>query len=264
MNPQRLGWKPAILMYHRVVEAADFEPSVYYFSTLRARFEQQMRALQAWRYHVAPLEHVIEWLEGKRRLPRRTVAITFDDGYEDTFRLAAPVLERYGFPATLFLVADRVGRHNNWDPVPGSDGYPLMGWEQALELSHRGFTLGSHSRTHRSLPLLNDQELRREVHGSRLQLEQRLGMPVRLFAYPYNHADERCQAVVRAAGYRGACAGDALSYHPWCLDRVDVCHASLPLFAAKISPWFYSLRRLRERLPCPLRRCHDSALAVLS
>ncbi|MBI3948550.1 MAG: polysaccharide deacetylase family protein [Armatimonadetes bacterium] len=245
---RRLGWRVPILMYHRVLAEGAVDPTGYFFSVPQRRLEQQMRWLKALGHHVVSLDDIVHWLEGKRRLPSRPVAITFDDGYEDAYRLAAPVLERYRYPATFFLIADRLGGWNDWDTPAGTEGYRLIGRDEALDLARRGFTLGSHSRTHRELPGLSQKQLRDEVTGSRRSLAQQLGMPVRFFAYPFNITDRRCQNAVRRAGYHGACAGGGRAYHAFCLDRVDVSRAPLPVFLAKVSPWFHAVRRARACL----------------
>ncbi|HHX41268.1 MAG TPA: polysaccharide deacetylase family protein, partial [Armatimonadetes bacterium] len=118
---------------------------------------------------------------------------------------------------------------------------------QARALARRGHWIGSHTRTHRELPLLDEAALAAELLGSRLDLQRQLGQRVHLLAYPYSQVDDRCRQAARAAGYRAACAGEGIDYHRWCLDRVNTAEASLPLFLAKLSPWFYLFRRARAR-----------------
>lgn len=253
----RRGRRVPILMYHRVLADEEAARGERFCISVR-RFEQQLRCLRALRMHSVTLEQVLDALEHSRPLPPRPVAITFDDGYADTYHRAAPLLEQYGFRATLFLVADRVGQYNDWEPdgVADAGRLPLLDWPAARDLAGRDFALGSHSRTHAGLTDLRDAELREEVAGSRRLLEERLGLPVRFFAYPFNETDARCQAAVADAGYRGACAGEAQGYHRWCLDRVDVSHTTAAVFLAKVTPWFYRFRRIRRRLQAPGERRH--------
>ncbi|NLC59474.1 MAG: polysaccharide deacetylase family protein [Armatimonadetes bacterium] len=250
-GPRLPLWRVPILMYHRV-SATEPSPADYFFTLSRRRFAQQMHSLHREGFTVIPLDQVLDWLEHGCRLPRRPVAITFDDGYAETYRLAVPVLERFGFPATFFLVSDHLGGRTSWESSTRDAGHRVLGWEEARSLVRRGFTVGSHTRSHPVLPQLDDARLYEELAGSRQVLEARLGVPVRLLAYPRNRCDARCQAAARDAGYRGACAGDGQAYHPFCLDRVDVTHASPRLFRAKLSPWFHAFRRLRFRILGPL------------
>ncbi|HHX42304.1 MAG TPA: polysaccharide deacetylase family protein, partial [Armatimonadetes bacterium] len=127
----RAGWRPPILMYHRVGEG-ERDPLLRRFTLSRERFEAQMRCLRRLRCHAVSPEQIARWLEGGAHLPPRPVAITFDDGYADTYHIAAPILEAYGLRATLFLVSDYMGRKSTWDAdVAAGEGFPLMSWEQA-------------------------------------------------------------------------------------------------------------------------------------
>ena len=241
------GWRVPILMYHRVTDAEP-GPADYFFSISRRRFAQQMHSLRRLRFHIVSLDQIVDWLRRGRALPPRPVAITFDDGYADTYRLAVPILQALRFPATFFLVSDHVGGSSRWEAESGCADQPLIGWEEARALARQGFTIASHTRSHAVLTVLSDECLRAELLESRAIIERQLKTPIRFFAYPRNRTDARCQAAVRAAGYEGACAGDGLGYHPWCLDRVDVSHASPAAFLAKVSPWFYAFRRARIRV----------------
>lgn len=246
--PNRVAaWRVPILMYHRVVEAEEESPE-YHFRISRRRLTSQLVCLRSLGYRSVSLTDVSQWLMGERRLPMRSVAITFDDGYEDSHRLAAPLLERFGFTATVFAVPDHIGGSSAWDAGATGAGYPLMGWDALCDLSARGWTVGAHSRTHCGLPELDDARLWDEVAGSRRALEERLGFSVDTFAYPYNRVDRRVLDAARAAGYRAACAGDGRGYLPLCLDRVDVSHAPLAVFLGKLLPWFHYARRARQRL----------------
>lgn len=240
------GWRAPVLMYHRVVQEARARP----FCVPVRRFEQQMNALATLQFRVLPLDDLVGRLHLGDPLPRRSVAITFDDGYVDTYQIAAPILARHQFAATVFLVADRMGGHSDWDA--GAAPAPLMSWKQAAELARQGIRIGSHTCTHAVLPRLPDDRLRAEVLESRRVLEARLGTPVHHFAYPYAETDARCQSAVRAAGYQGACAGARRGYGPFCLDRIDVTLAPLPVFVALISRWgyatYYALSSARQRL----------------
>lgn len=235
-------------MYHRIGEE-ERDPLLRRFTVSRRRFEAQMRCLARLRCRPVSPEEIARWLEGGPPLPPRPVAITFDDGYEETYHVAAPILEAHGLRATVFVVSDYAGRRSTWDAdvAPAGDGFPLMSWEQARDLARRGHTLGSHTRTHPELPDLDDKNLAAELLGSRLDLQRRLGRRVHLLAYPYSRVDTRCREAARAAGYRAACAGEGIDYDRWCLDRVNPAEASLPLFLAKLSPWFYLFRRARAR-----------------
>jgi peptidoglycan/xylan/chitin deacetylase (PgdA/CDA1 family) len=189
-------------MYHRVGDnSAEAE-----FSVSTRSFERQMRAIKTLSYHVVELDEIMAALDGKAVLPEKSIAITFDDGFRDTLENAEPVLRSLGYAATFFLVSRLMGGTNAWMVGEKYSRADLMSWTDARELSRQGFTIGSHSRTHRSLNQLRDAEINDEVEGSKRDLEDKLGTTVRYFAYPYGHLDNRSRNAVERAGYAAACS----------------------------------------------------------
>jgi peptidoglycan/xylan/chitin deacetylase (PgdA/CDA1 family) len=121
---------------------------------------------------------------------------TFDDGYADVYdalRDAPPALLRR---TIVFLVAGRIGLHNDWDSSGPLAGKPLLGWDQIVDLSRRGVCFGSHGLTHAELTSLDDAALEREVKGSKEAMQERLGDTVAGFSYPYGSSDARVRAAV--------------------------------------------------------------------
>jgi peptidoglycan/xylan/chitin deacetylase (PgdA/CDA1 family) len=236
---RRLRDAGAILCYHNVVPSRDAgigEPGLH---LPRERFERQMRWL-ADHYDVVRLGEFVHRMTSGASL-RSVAAITFDDGYRGVYEHAAPVLRRLGLPATVFVVADAVGRRTGfwWDQAaivdaatPASRERWLNQWrgdgdvivaETApaatadLPLSHwpadwdtirtwasRGIDIGGHSATHRSLPALTDAELEYEIVTSRSLVHLNTGTWSEFFAYPYGRWDARVRAMVEYAGYRGS------------------------------------------------------------
>lgn len=215
---ERRVWLP-VLLYHRVGARPRHDPWGN-FVTPRA-FESHLRWLRAWGYHGVTLGSVADALEGRARLPRRAVAITFDDGYHDTYAHALPLLRRYGYSAAVFLVSDAVGGDSSFDAGTGYEPAPLLGRDEILKMAAAGVEFGSHTRTHPgSLVDLDDESLRSEVETSRTTLEDLLDRPVDLFAYPHSQLDGRVERAVATAGYRIACAGVGTRFDPLCVCRV--------------------------------------------
>jgi peptidoglycan/xylan/chitin deacetylase (PgdA/CDA1 family)/GT2 family glycosyltransferase len=194
-----------VLMYH----AFDPEGSGDRFVISKRKFAQQMRLLSLLRYRVVPFPEVVEAVRGGGELPARTVAITIDDGYLDNLEIAAPILRRHRFPATVFLVSGRIGGRNDWADEGGDGaglaGRPLLSAEQIRELQGAGIDLGGHTRNHRNLLGVEGNEIEAELAGSRGDLEELLGEDVETLAYPYGGFDERVVSAAGDAGYRGAC-----------------------------------------------------------
>ena len=190
---------PAILMYHSIAPYAD-DP--YDITVRPQRFDQQMRWLhRAGRRGTS----VGQLLQAHRRgAARGLVGLSFDDGYADFIDYALPVLQRYGFGATMYVPAGLLGGDNAWDPE--GPRKPLLTGGQVREVAAAGIEIGSHGFRHRSLPASSDAELAQEVAVSRDILREVSGQPVDGFCYPYGHLDRRVLDGVERAGYSYACA----------------------------------------------------------
>ena len=130
------------------------------------------------------------------------VALTFDDGFENFATDAWPILSAYGLPATVFVVTERVGQDNHWDPGdPRIPRLPLMDWSTLRDLANAGVEVGAHSHTHPDLPRLAGDPVRVELETCRDAIAGECGVIPTAFAYPYGHYDRRTREAVEAAGY---------------------------------------------------------------
>ena len=236
---RRLQTAGPILCYHNVVPAgydAVGGEGVHMRSDV---FERQMNWLLA-RYKIVPLTEFINRFERGESM-RSTAAIAFDDGYNGVFEQAAPILHDLGIPATVFVVANAVGRSTGfwWDQptvvraatpsqremwlkqLRGDDdaivktaapagraslphSHRPADWSAMLPWLGKGIEIGVHSSTHRCLPTLTDAELDHEIEDSRAVVQRATGRSPEFFAYPYGCCDARVRARVRIAGYRAA------------------------------------------------------------
>jgi len=137
--------------------------------------------------------------------PERNVFLTFDDGFRDVFEHALPILREHGFRAMLFLVGDLLGKPNAWQQRAGDVVEPLMDEAQIREWLAAGHEIGSHTRTHPHLTRLPPEEAREEIVASKKKLEDRFGVAVEHFCYPYGDWNPAVRDLVAAAGYRSAC-----------------------------------------------------------
>jgi peptidoglycan/xylan/chitin deacetylase (PgdA/CDA1 family) len=224
-----------ILMYHRLTARTGAHP----YSLRVDRFRRQLSLLRAFGYRsVSPVD-VADATLGGTRLPPRSVVITLDDGYLDTFVAALPLLLEFGFSATCYLVADRVGGSSDWT-MPAS----LMGWQEAREWLAAGMAIGSHALTHHDLTRLPSDELFTEVSVSKARLEEKLGVEVESLAYPFNRVGPREMRAVEIAGYRAACAGPELRDSVFALTRLNIASDSLSWFLGKMVPLYPEARHL--------------------
>jgi peptidoglycan/xylan/chitin deacetylase (PgdA/CDA1 family) len=236
-----------VLMYHGLTARTGLHP----VSLAVERFGQQLGLLRRLGYQSVSPVAVAEALRSGATLPPRAIAITFDDGYLDTLTDALPLLLEHGFTATCYVVTGAVGRRSEW-----TEPAPLMGWNDLRAWLAAGMEVGAHSVTHPDLRGLGDRRLAEEVTGSRRRLEDRLGIPIDSFAYPFNVHDDRTGAAVAAAGYRAACAGVHRAGSPLALFRADGARDSWVRFALQLTPVYPALRAVyRAAVPAspPLR-----------
>lgn len=195
---------PLVLMYHSV---SPYDEDPFQVTITPQRFERQMRWLRSRGLRGVSMAELLDAAaEGRAR---RLVGLTFDDGYADFVTNAMPVLQRYGFNATAFILAGRLGGENAWSrPGPHK---PLLTADQVREIASAGIEVASHGLEHVSLLKVDDARLREETVRSRAVLHELLGEPIRGFAYPYGHSDPRVVAAAQTAGYDYACAVRAWS-----------------------------------------------------
>jgi len=164
-------------------------------------FEAQVRYLRDAGFTSVTLGQWLSAVQRRQPLPPRPVVITFDDGYRDFEANAWPVLQRYGFGALVFLVADLIGDTARWDADLG-EPLPLMGWSEIRRLVSQGIEFGAHSATHRPMTGLTPAEIAREAIRSRVVIERGLGHGVEAFAYPYGDTDPIVEHLVGASGFQ--------------------------------------------------------------
>jgi len=233
-----------ILTYHRVCDVPQEEDGLPLVVSVR-RFDQQMRFLKSIGYQSISLDEAVDALEKATTIPRKSVVITFDDGYKDTYLNAFPTLKNYAFTATVFLVSSLIGCSNEWDAEKGCRRVPLLSLDEICEMKEQGISFGSHSATHSTLTDLSGLELEREIYGSKLDLAKLLGTEIRFFSYPHYRTNEFIQGLVREAGYRGACGGRVLAHNPYNLPRIEIGQDNWLHLWWKVSGWFYRVRRNR-------------------
>lgn len=193
INFARSKYVIPILMYHSIDLSPDRENRLIVPPEV---FDRQMRFLKENHYNVISLEEAADIVRNKKKAPARAVAITFDDGLENNYVNAFPILKKYNFPATIFVIAGFVEK----------TGEETLSWNQIMEMQASGLvTIGSHSLTH---PLLTEvtspERLKSEVEDSKRILEEKLGKKVNTFCYPAGRFNEKVRQAVVDAGYKAA------------------------------------------------------------
>jgi peptidoglycan/xylan/chitin deacetylase (PgdA/CDA1 family) len=140
-------------------------------------------------------------------LPRRAALLTFDDGYKSMLRVASRSLSEFGYPSVAFIPTHFVGGYNDWDR--GREPLEeICDWDGLRELERRGCSIQSHGVRHKSFSRLPPNEQHEELYESKRILEEKLGKPVEVFAYPYGLVGRdrsALSALLERNGYRAAC-----------------------------------------------------------
>lgn len=206
---------PPVLMYHAVARVSE-DPNNICVSP--ERFEVQMLHLKRRGLRGVTIDELTRAI--RRRNAGGLVGLTFDDGYENFLHAALPVLEKFGFTATVFVVGGMLGGENSWDDE--GPRLRLLDARGVREAAARGAEIGAHGTRHVRLSGLDATEsLREEVDAGRRLLGQVLGRPVKGFCYPYGDLDGRVVRAVREAGYDYACAYQTeVRYGAYAIPRV--------------------------------------------
>jgi peptidoglycan/xylan/chitin deacetylase (PgdA/CDA1 family) len=178
-----------VLTFHAVDDADDvvaFPPRA---------FETGLVAMRDAGIRVLTLSDLVSRLRKRESLPRRAAAITFDDGYRSVYEVALPMLERLAMPATVFVPA-QTGESPGAERLPSQEGRERVSWPEMREMCGRGIEFGAHTMSHPDLTRLDRPSAEREIVGSREILEQGLGRPVTVFAYPFGRHDPTSREIV--------------------------------------------------------------------
>lgn len=205
-----VDWQhPRVLMYHLISES----PKGGRYQGMRvspAAFERQLAWLAKHGFHFATMDEVV-----RGDAPPRSVVLTFDDGYEDNYTAAFPLLKKYGAKATLYLVADREegsdwsakkkAHHNSGELTRE----PKLSDAQVAEMIASGIIeLGAHTMTHANLASLDTSGKKAEIADSKEWLEKRFGVKIGSFAYTFGIWDAEDREIVREAGFSSAVTTD--------------------------------------------------------
>jgi peptidoglycan/xylan/chitin deacetylase (PgdA/CDA1 family)/glycosyltransferase involved in cell wall biosynthesis len=212
-----------ILMYHRI--AAGGPIATERFCVEPGLFASQMAILHRSGYHTIALRDWFSALARHESLPGKPVILTFDDGYRDFLTAALPVLRTHGFSATVFLVAERIGRTADWDARYGEPA-PLLSWEELRMLQEAGIEFGCHSALHRPMTGMRLPEMAQDTMRARAILEEGFATSIKNFAYPYGAVNEFVFRVIKDMNFQCAATCEPgisrLGDNPLRLPRIEI------------------------------------------
>ena len=228
--------KIPILMYHSI----ESMPKTTVMRSLHVpprRFDFQMKMLKLLGYQALSLKKLKPYLDGKKQ--GKVVGITFDDGYQNNLINAVPILLKYNFSATCYIVSENLGLSNTWDLDKGITQRPLMTIDEIKSWLSFGMDIGGHTQTHADLTKISIKAAKREINTSKGDLENTFNTQVTDFCYPFGRFNELISDLVKESGYLSATTmerGIVKSMtNRFMLPRMPINHRTLPhLFLAKI------------------------------
>jgi peptidoglycan/xylan/chitin deacetylase (PgdA/CDA1 family) len=192
-----------VLCWHAIADLRG-DPVLEDYGVPPAAFRRQLAVLVTAGWTPITVDEFLGFVQRGDHVPRRSVLLTFDDGYEDLATEVGPTLSERGLAGVAFVVSSLLGAANRWDIEIGARPMKLADAGSLKRLAGGHLEIAAHSRTHARLPLLDDDALEDEVAGSRSELDG-LGFPTpRLFSYPGGEQDDRVRRVTRAAGFDAA------------------------------------------------------------
>jgi len=209
-------------------------------------FEAQINYLQREGYTAISPDQLADYLQFGKDLPPNPVLITLDDGYEDNYRVAYPILQKYHFTATIFLITDFVSHYDKY-----------LTWNQINEMSANGLIFEDHTLSHISLPKASDEEINNQLIKSKEVLEWRLGKKVDYLAYPGGEYNQRVIQLAKDAGYRAAFTvnfgRDRINSTLYTLNRIPIFGGGTNTFLhfrlrLKFTQVFYALQNFKAFL----------------
>ena len=200
------------------VQEAQAVPILYYHSVMREngnevrmppdQFEAQMAYLQDKGYHSISLEQLYQATYKGGGLPAKPFVITLDDGYVDNYTTAFPIMKKYGFTATVFMITSYI------------NGEGFMSWSQLKDLVANGWEIEGHTANHPYLSKMDPETALSELKSSKELLEKGLGQPVDFFAYPYGDLNANVVQALKDTGYVMAVTTE----RGWADGKEDVWH----------------------------------------
>ena len=227
-----------ILMYHRIASVPGDRNALP-----GEKFEEQMRYLEENGFHSITVEELqAHFLHGKR-LPKKPVVLTFDDGYEDNFSAALPILKKYRHVGNVFPIANWIGRENKWENFGKAPTRTMNESELAL-WRDEGHYVGSHTMDHPSLSRCDADRLHDELSGSKRFFENLNEKPVECLCYPYGDFDKKVMQEAEKCGYK---LGLAIFYDVplWTQDLLALPRIPIP---ARQPMWEFKLKVSRIHL----------------
>ena len=235
----------SILLYHSV------DSNGAWHAVHPKEFIRQMEYLRK-NYSIVSLNDIMDFAEKRNSLAKKSVAITFDDGYYDNYLNVYPYFRKHKLSATIFVTTGYCGKKALLDGIP----LEMLGWNEIKEMSQNIINIGAHTITHPNLQKISLEETKNEILGSKEEIEKTIGRDVDYFAYPFGMYNDEIIDLVNFLGFKGAfgCGTGLIRKgdKPFVLNRVLV-HSSVAflMFKARLTKafeWFVRIEQYAKKM----------------
>ena len=244
-------------MYHLISESCSAQETRY--ACPPEQFSKHIKYLCSAGYTFVNLSDIHAHLVGKEALPDKTVALTFDDGFQNNYEHAFPILLKNKIPGTIFLVSGRIGETNEWMVKRGFPARIMLSWDQVEEMDKNGIEIGGHTCSHPRLTEIEEENAVKEIAGCKKEIEEKLGKEIRHFAYPYGAMSNSVRKLVEQSGFKTACSiVPGINYaatDPFVLRRVEIKGTDTVRelrrklrFGSNNSSWYFPFQYYAERV----------------
>jgi peptidoglycan/xylan/chitin deacetylase (PgdA/CDA1 family) len=258
MNPfvsiKKEDQKIPVLMYHSISENDDNNiPAYYRQNTHPDKFDEQLSLLRDNGYETIDLDLLLASEANLLKPDSKYVVLSFDDGFENFYANAYPIIKKYNMTAIVFIISSKVGRTFK--------DRKCMNWDQIGELKREGISIGSHTVSHPNLYSLSIPEIEAELLNSKSDLEDKLGFAIDHFAYPYAFPENdqfyvnQIEEILHKIGYKSCLTtiiGRAERFGQYFLKRLPVNSADdRRFFKAKLNgayDWLQLLQYASKKL----------------
>jgi len=190
-----------VLFYHKIGYPPPEAKLVNLYVTPE-NFYKQLKYLKLRGFRTINCETYFKIRRNLMNPPYKPILITFDDGFKNNYTYAFPILKKFGFIATIFIVVGDIGKKVRWEESEEDLPEEILSWEEIKEMHRYGIDFQSHGFTHRHLDALPVEEVEEEIKNSKRILEENLEKKIEFFAYPYGSYNEKVKEILKKHGFK--------------------------------------------------------------